>query len=151
MYAARLGPDRAAGLNRFADLAAAGVPLAFGSDAPVTELGPWAAVRAAVYPSDPAVALSPQVAFDAHTRMGWRAAGRPAPGVLVAGAPATFAIWAAAEGGVAPDDQAGTGGRAAIPPLPDLHPAADLPTCLATVRDGVAIHDTGILAAARSS
>ena len=36
MYAQRLGADRARGLNRFADLAAAGVPLAFGSDTPVT-------------------------------------------------------------------------------------------------------------------
>ncbi|HZY77024.1 MAG TPA: amidohydrolase family protein, partial [Jatrophihabitantaceae bacterium] len=43
MYAQRLGPARALDLNRFSELAAAGVPLAFGSDAPVTELGPWQA------------------------------------------------------------------------------------------------------------
>ena len=49
LYASRLGPGRALELNRFADLAAAGVPLAFGSDSPVTQLGPWAAVRAATY------------------------------------------------------------------------------------------------------
>ena len=36
MYATRLGAGRAAALNPLADLAAAGVPLAFGSDSPVT-------------------------------------------------------------------------------------------------------------------
>ena len=58
MYAARLGESRALGLNRFADLAAAGAPLAFGSDSPVTPLAPWAAVRAAAYPFDPSAAIS---------------------------------------------------------------------------------------------
>jgi predicted amidohydrolase YtcJ len=140
MYAARLGPDRARGLNRFADLATAGVPMAFGSDAPVTELGPWAAVRAAAYPSDPAAAIGPLAAFDAHTRAGWRAAGRVDEGVLTPGAPATFAIWAASEvAGDAPDEQI------TAPGLPDLRPDADLPACLATVRNGVALHDAGIL------
>ncbi len=76
MYAQRLGPGRAGELNRFAELAAAGVPLAFGSDAPVTELGPWAAVRAAAEPSDPAAAISTAAAFAAHTR----AAGGPRAG-----------------------------------------------------------------------
>src|SRR5690606_26933141 len=40
LYARRLGADRAAGMNPFAALAAAGVPLALGSDAPVTPLDP---------------------------------------------------------------------------------------------------------------
>jgi hypothetical protein len=93
MYARRLGADRAAQLNRFADLTAAGVPLAFGSDSPVTELGPWAAVQAAVEPADPTAAISAEAAFAAHTRGGWLAAGRPDEGVLVPGAPATFAVW----------------------------------------------------------
>ncbi|MGB3484972.1 MAG: amidohydrolase family protein, partial [Mycobacterium sp.] len=47
MYARRLGRDRASGLNPFALLAAAGVPLAFGSDSPVTAIDPWSTVRAA--------------------------------------------------------------------------------------------------------
>src|SRR5262249_4549727 len=47
LYAERLGPERALGLNVFAPLADAGVPLAFGSDVPVTPLDPWGAVRAA--------------------------------------------------------------------------------------------------------
>ncbi len=48
MYAARLG-ERWAATNPFGDLAAGGVRLSFGSDSPVTPLGPWAAVRAAVH------------------------------------------------------------------------------------------------------
>ena len=129
MYARRLGERRAGALNRFAALAAAGVPLAFGSDSPVTEVGPWAAVRAAVRPSDPANALTPAAAFDAHTRGGWRAARRDG-GVLAVGAPATFAVWQA--------------GRLETDGLPDLD--AELPTCLATVVHGEPVHDTGVLA-----
>ncbi|MBO0840898.1 MAG: amidohydrolase family protein, partial [Sciscionella sp.] len=45
MYAQRLGEDRGVRLNPFAMLAGAGMTLAFGSDAPVTPVGPWAAVR----------------------------------------------------------------------------------------------------------
>jgi predicted amidohydrolase YtcJ len=93
MYARRLGSARAGQLNRFAELAAAGVPLAFGSDSPVTDLGPWAAVRAATHPSDPAAGISAEAAFAAHTHGGWRAAGRPGEGVLGPGRPATFAVW----------------------------------------------------------
>ncbi len=149
MYAQRLGADRARQLNRFADLAAAGVPLAFGSDAPVTELGPWAAVRAAVHPHDPGAGLSPRAAFTAHTRAGWRAAGRDGEGVLAPGHPATFAIWAAGELTVeVPDERVArwsTDPRAAVPGLPDVAPGVGLPTCLATVRRGIAIHDSGVL------
>jgi predicted amidohydrolase YtcJ len=128
MYAKRLGPDRARRLNRFAELAAAGVPMAFGSDAPVTELGPWAAVRAAVHPSDPSAAISAPAAFAAHTAGGWAASGRRDPGVLVPGAPATFAVWDVAGG-----------------ELFDLGPEHDLPTCRATVLKGEPIFDTGLL------
>lgn len=123
MYAARLGADRSRQLNRFADLAEAGVPLAFGSDAPVTELGPWAAVRAAVRTHDPGSALSLPDAFAAHTAGGHRAAGRAESGTLAPGADATFAIWKT--DGVQPG-------------LPDLDEA--LPTCLATIRDGRPIY-----------
>lgn len=143
MYAERLGPDRAARLNRFAELAAAGVPLAFGSDAPVTALGPWEAVRAAVYPSDPAAAISPRAAFTAHTRGGWRAAGRAEAGLLAPGAPASFAVWRAGDLGVAaPDERVArwsTDARAAVPGLPDVEPGAALPSCARTVLRGVTI------------
>jgi predicted amidohydrolase YtcJ len=149
MYATRLGPERATALNPFAALAAAGVPLAFGSDAPVTALGPWAAVRAAAYPHEPAAAISPRAAFVAHTRAGWRAARRDREGVLTVGAPATFAAWQAGELGVdAPDERVArwsTDPRAAVPGLPDVRPDAALPTCLATVRNGATIFDSGLL------
>ena len=148
MYATRLGAERAVGLNRFADLASAGVPLAFGSDAPVTPLGPWAAVRAAAYPHDPAAAISPRAAFAAHTRGGWRIARRDGEGVLAPGAPATFAIWQAGETAVdAPDERIqrwSTDPGANVPGLPDLSPAAELPTCLATVRNGQVIYDADL-------
>lgn len=134
MYAARLGAGRTAALNRFADLAAAGVPLAFGSDSPVTPMGPWAAVRAAAHPHEPSAAISARAAFAAHTGAGWRAAGRDAAGVLTPGTPATFAIWQAG------DAHAASG-------LPDIAPGHDLPTCLATIRHGDVIFDGGILGA----
>jgi predicted amidohydrolase YtcJ len=144
LYAERLGPARANGLNRFAALAAEGVPLAFGSDAPVTAMDPWASVRAAAYPHDPASAISPRSAFAAHTRGGWRAARRPHEGVLTVGAPATFAVWRAGELGVdSPDDRVtrwSTDPRAAVPGLPDLAPGVRLPECTRTVVRGATVY-----------
>ena len=144
MYAARLGPERAAGMNRFADLAAAGVPLAFGSDSPVTAIDPWGAVRAAAYPRVPAAALSVRAAFTAHTRAGWRAGRRDNEGVLAPGLPATFAVWRAGDLGVdAPDERVArwsTDPRAAVPGLPDLAPGQPLPECLRTVSRGRTIY-----------
>jgi predicted amidohydrolase YtcJ len=135
MYAERLGAARALGLNRFADLAAAGVALAFGSDSPVTPLAPWAAVRAAVHPRDPGAAISLRAAFAAHTRGGWRAAGRGGEGVLTPGSPATFAVWRAGEPPVA--------GRVGVR-LPDVAPGRDLPRCARTVVRGVTVFDAGL-------
>src|SRR4029077_15679559 len=63
MYACRLGVDRAGVLNPFALLASQGVALAFGSDAPVTGLDPWATVRAAANHRTPASSLSVRAAF----------------------------------------------------------------------------------------
>jgi predicted amidohydrolase YtcJ len=128
MYARRLGAERAGTLNRFADLIAAGVRLAFGSDSPVTELGPWAAVRAAVHPHDPNSAIRAETAFEAHTVGGWRAAGRPDSGRLEPQAPATLAIW-----------------HTPAPGVLDIGPTGELPTCLATVLRGVPIYDGGLL------
>jgi predicted amidohydrolase YtcJ len=106
---------------------ASGVALAIGSDSPVTPLDPWGSVLAAVQHHTPGSGLDPDTAFDAHTRGGWRAAGRDADGVLTAGAPATFAVWEC--GGV--DEGSG------LPRLGDVDP----PRCLLTVVRGQAVHD----------
>jgi predicted amidohydrolase YtcJ len=98
MYAERLGLDRAAGCNPFADLADAGVALALGSDAPVTPLDPWGGVHAAVDHRTPGSGLRPFDAFDAATHGGWYAARvEHAAGPLGIGAPADLALWATGE------------------------------------------------------
>ncbi|MFI2035462.1 amidohydrolase [Streptomyces bottropensis] len=140
MYAERLGPERARTLNPFAALLRAGVPLAFGSDSPVTPLDPWGTVRAAAFHRTPEHRVSVRAAFTAHTRGGWRAVGRDDAGVLVPGAPADYAVWRTGELVVqAPDDRVArwsTDPRSGTPGLPDLSPGTDLPVCLRTVVAG---------------
>ncbi|MCX5365173.1 amidohydrolase [Streptomyces sp. NBC_00124] len=140
MYAQRLGVERARVLNPFAALLKAGVPLAFGSDSPVTPLDPWGTVRAAAFHRTPEHRVSVRAAFTAHTRGGWRAIGRDDAGVLVPGAPADYAVWRTDELVVqAPDDRVArwsTDPRSGTPGLPDLSPGADLPVCLRTVVGG---------------
>ncbi|MFC4947772.1 amidohydrolase [Pseudonocardia sp. GCM10023141] len=122
MYAERLGPHRAAAMNPFAALQAAGVALAFGSDSPVTPVDPWATVRAAAEHRTPGSAVAPLAALAAHTVGGHRAAGDASPraGRLVAGAPASYAIW---DGGG------------------PLTGAPGAPRCLRTVHRGRTLHD----------
>ncbi|WP_324788570.1 amidohydrolase [Streptomyces sp. H51] len=140
MYAQRLGTERARALNPFAALLRAGVPLAFGSDSPVTPLDPWGTVRAAAFHRTPEHRVSVRAAFTAHTRGGWRAVGRDDAGVLVPGAPADYAVWRTGELVVqAPDDRVArwsTDPRSGTPGLPDLTPGRDLPVCLRTVVAG---------------
>ncbi|WP_277681144.1 amidohydrolase [Saccharomonospora azurea] len=149
MYATRLGADRAAGLNPFSMLAAEGVSLALGSDAPVTLLDPWSGVRAAVHHRTPGSGISARAAFNAHTRGGHRAAGvnDGVTGSLVPGAPAHYAVWDADELVVAtPDSRVqrwSTDPRSRVPGLPPLDPGAALPTCVRTVRAGTVIHEAG--------
>ncbi|MBW0119087.1 amidohydrolase family protein, partial [Pseudonocardia abyssalis] len=114
MYAARLGP-RAGAMNPFAALHAAGVVLALGSDSPVTPIGPWDAVRAAVGHRTPGSGLTTAQAMSAHTVGGYRAAGDadPLAGRIAPGAPASYALW---------DREGGT--------------------CLRTVQRGRVLHDT---------
>ena len=144
MYAARLGAERAAAMNPFAAMVRAGVPLAFGSDAPVTPLDPWGTVRAAAFHRTPAHRISVRAAFTAHTRGGWRALGRDDAGVLVPGAPASYAVWAPTDLVVqAPDERVSnwsTDPRSGVPGLPDLTPGGPLPHCLATVVNGRTVH-----------
>ncbi|MGY0487832.1 amidohydrolase [Streptomyces sp. WG-D5] len=137
MYADRLGTERARTLNPYAALLKAGVPLAFGSDSPVTPLDPWGTIRAAAFHRTPEHRVSVRAAFTAHTRGGWRAVGRDDAGVLVPGAPADYAVWRTDELIVqAPDDRVArwsTDPRSGTPGLPDLSPGAQLPVCLRTV------------------
>ncbi|MDT9685962.1 amidohydrolase [Streptomyces sp. TRM76323] len=140
MYAERLGVERARTLNPYAALLRAGVPLAFGSDSPVTPLDPWGTVRAAAFHRTPEHRVSVRAAFTAHTRGGWRAVGRDDAGVLVPGAPADYAVWQAGDLVVqAPDDRVArwsTDPRSGTPGLPDLTPGTPLPVCLRTVVGG---------------
>lgn len=155
LYAERLGQARAAALNPLASLHAAGVPLALGSDAPVTGARPWAAVRACLEHHTPTQRLTARAAFLAHTRAGYRAAGErhPLAGTLRWGSPATFAVWEAGELTVELPAGAQTtfsaDARARTPMLPVLE-GGDEPSCLLTVRDGVTLWDaTGMGATSR--
>jgi predicted amidohydrolase YtcJ len=118
MYALRLGVSRAAAMNPYAHLAARGVVLAFGSDAPVTPVDPWAAVRAAGQHRSPDSQLNAIEALAAHTYGGYRAAATddPLAGTLFPGAPASYAVWDT--------------------PADSPFPGTDTPACLRTVHRG---------------
>ncbi|MGL6235544.1 MAG: amidohydrolase [Segniliparus sp.] len=143
MYEGRLGAERASRLNDFAQLASAGVVLAFGSDAPVTDVDPWAWVRAAANHHRPESRISARAAFLAATRGGRRAAGSrdQFAGTLVPGAGATFAVWSVegyAEAGPGRANSWSTDRRTHQAPLPDL--SAGAPSCKMVVVDGDVAH-----------
>ena len=125
MYARRLGVHRALATNPFAALVQASVPLAFGSDSPVTPFDPWGAVRAATLHHQPDSRLSTSVAFAAHTDGGRYASG--------------------------PDPASGQPTNAWVDWWFDTEPAADrlprlaagdrTPRCLRTVVDGRTVYD----------
>jgi predicted amidohydrolase YtcJ len=146
MYARRLGIDRARRLNPFALLASQGVALAFGSDAPVTGLDPWATIRAAVNHRTPESSISARAAFAAATRGGWRAggAGDGLTGRLVPGAPASYAVWDVDEFEASASSDAvrrwSTDPRSRAPALPRLGLTDPLPRCRQTVHRGAVIH-----------
>ncbi|WP_077090748.1 amidohydrolase [Mycobacterium rhizamassiliense] len=146
MYARRLGAERARQLNPLALLASQGVPLALGSDAPVTGFDPWGSVRAAVNHRTPGSAVSARAAFAAATRGGWRACGvrDDTTGTLVPGAPASYAVWDAGDLDVhAPQDGVqrwSTDPRSRVPALPRLGATDALPRCRQTVHRGVVVH-----------
>ncbi|MEU6859979.1 amidohydrolase family protein [Glycomyces sp. NPDC046736] len=120
MYAARLGRERALATNPFSHLAGVGVPLAFGSDSPVTPLDPWGGVRAALAHRSPVSRLPMAAAFTAATRGGWRALGIDDAGTLAPGARAHFTVW-----------------DASVPGLPDLSdPGTPDPVAATTVAAG---------------
>ncbi|MDF9751837.1 amidohydrolase family protein [Arthrobacter sp. ES3-54] len=149
LYQQRLG-SRRLGMNPFASFYAAGVPICFGSDSPVTPLRPWSSVRACLQHTNPAEQISARAAFLGHTRAGWRAARYPNPmaGQLVPGAPASFAVWEVEELMVQVADGRvqswSTDPRARTPLLPALDTGKD-PACLLTVRDGQELYASGAL------
>ena len=125
MYEARLGDRRARSANPWGSMLAHGVPLALGSDSPVTPFDPWATVRAAVGHHQPSERLEVATALEAHTAGGWAAAREDGGGRLVPDAAATFSVWDAPALG---DDG-----------LPEVGPDVPLPTCRLTVRDGITL------------
>jgi predicted amidohydrolase YtcJ len=110
-----------------------GVPMAFGSDAPVTPLDPWGTIRAALRHHNPVQRVGARVGFAAHTRGGWRAALRDDEGVLAPGAPATFAVWQPTEL---------VGGLPRLVPADEDGPLPELPVCRRTVLRGAVIYDS---------
>jgi predicted amidohydrolase YtcJ len=120
MYAARLG-GRWSDMNPFLAMARAGVRLAFGSDSPVTPLGPWAAVQAAAHHHNDEHRLDPWTAYLAHTR------GSAEAGDRVPAGRADLVVWDV-PGGIGPDG------------LPDLEPGSPLPEAVRTVVGGRTIH-----------
>ena len=149
LYHQRLG-SRRSGMNPFASFYAAGVPICFGSDSPVTPLRPWSSVRACLQHNNPAERISARAAFLGHTRAGWRAARyrNPMAGQLVPGAPASFAVWEVEELMVQVADGRvqswSTDPRARTPLLPALDTGSE-PVCLQTVRDGRELFASGPL------
>lgn len=127
MYAERLGVARAARLNPFGSMAAAGVRLAFGSDSPVTRLGPWSAIQAAVEHHQPAERIRPGLALQAHTVHGWSAVGVRA-GMVAEGEPAHLALWHVPAGDT-------IGADAHVARLARMAPA-----CVLTLVHGVVVH-----------
>jgi predicted amidohydrolase YtcJ len=125
LYETRLGPQRAQTMNPLGSLHRAGVPLAFGTDAPVTPIAGWAMVRAAVEHTRPSERLHPVDAFAAATRGGHQASGTDLAGTLEPGALASFAVW-----DVRPAP------TSAVPNLPDLEPGGADPPCVLTVAGG---------------
>jgi predicted amidohydrolase YtcJ len=121
MYAQRLG-ERWRGMNPVGSMARLGIPMAFGSDSPVSPISPWAGIRAAVEHRDPDERLDVRAAFVSHTRGGWYAARVDDAGALEPGLAAHVAVW---------DCPAGLAGD-----LPDLTPGAPLPVLRHLFVDG---------------
>jgi predicted amidohydrolase YtcJ len=130
LYEQRLGSSRARGMNRLGTLERSGVPLAFGTDAPVTPLAGWATVQAAVQHWRPRERLSITSAFAAATRGAHWAAFADNAGTVRVGAVASLAVWDVEPGGVEGE-----------PPLPALRDGA-VPICAATISAGQLIYQS---------
>lgn len=127
MYEQRLGSKRSWSMNRWGSALRAGATVAFSSDCPVTELSPWAAIRAAMSHHDPDERLDLRVAVDAHTRAGWAAVCDDRAGVLDVGYRADIAMW---DGDLEWDSGAPS-------------PGTPLPTCVGTWVGGSCVFLSG--------
>jgi predicted amidohydrolase YtcJ len=133
LYEQRLG-DRAATMNPFASMLRAGVPVAFGTDAPVTPVAGWQMVADAVHHSRPDERVDVPEAFACATVAGYAAGGDDSAGVLAPGRSANLAVWEVERDLLDPT----TG-------LPRLEPGDPLPICAATVVEGWAAHGYGLV------
>lgn len=133
LYDERLGADRPA-LDRIGSMHRAGVPLAFGSDAPVTPFSGWEVIRAAVNHWREDERVTTADAVFATTAGAHAAANEPGVsaglGTLRVGAPADLALWLV-------DELDGA--------WPKLELNAMMPTCAATLVGGhPAFDDRGL-------
>ncbi len=135
LYEQRLGRERAGALNPVGSLAAAGAPLAFGSDTPVTGAAPWRSILAALRHHHPDERLGALAAVHAHTAGGYAAAraAEGGRGILAVGAPASLALWEA------PDVGPGKAGDDPVPAILGLAEARE-PRCLLSLADGAVLH-----------
>lgn len=135
MYRQRLG-ERESKLLPLAGLAQAGVPLVFGSDAPVTDSNPWQQLRAATDHG-----LTARAAFAAATRSGYRSLHRPMAGVIEVGSPANLALWQVSEFADATSSRWSNDPRSRTQQLPDWR--RETPRCLRSWRGGELIFAAG--------
>ncbi|WP_029069686.1 amidohydrolase [Jonesia quinghaiensis] len=145
MYATRLGQRRAQRTTPLRTLMSAGIPVAFGSDSPVTPISPWDGVRAAIWHHNTEERVSARAAFRAHSRGGHRVAGDMATGEIRVGAPAHLVLWEADELGVQAENDGrsawSTDARSGTPLLPYLAEQGESPRALITWRAGHIIHN----------
>jgi predicted amidohydrolase YtcJ len=93
LYERRLGPDRAAGMNRFRTLVERGLEVGAGSDTPVTPLDPMLAVWALENHHDPGQRMGRQQAIGVCTLGAARLAHLDKKGRLEQGTAADFAAY----------------------------------------------------------
>jgi len=92
LYQKRLG-GRATTMNPFRSFARNGSLMVFGSDAPVTPIDPWRAIKAAVLTHHEAHSLNTRAAFNAHTQAFWRSHRVLDAGLIEVGQRAHLALW----------------------------------------------------------
>ena len=109
MYAQRIGPDRARGMNRFRSMLDAGLLLGAGSDSTVTPLDPLLGMAALRAHNVPEESLSAPEALRAHTVGGHALADEDGDrGTIVAGKNADLAVLDRDPLAVSPDELLGT-------------------------------------------